>query len=110
MDNDSVDVGDFSAYFQRLREVVERINPKVPIKQQEYLHETMEILENKPSSHDIERCVKYMQELNDTLFNLYGVCDDIIDFQVCINKIRNYADITDEKEITTHAADGDFVQ
>ena len=103
-------MNDFANYFKRFNEVTKQLEKKFDDYSILEIYQIIEILQENPTDEEIEKSVSELQEINDGLFEKYGVCDEIIDFQVCINKIRNYKDITDEKEIINKAVDGDFVQ
>lgn len=96
----------FENYFKTFNQISEILKEKYEVD----IDELIKILENQPTKDQIEKTVSELQIINDTLFEKYGANDTIIEFQICINKLRNYGDITDPKEIITHADDGDFVQ
>ena len=66
--------------------------------------------ENYQLDYEAKRCLNAFQKINDKLFAKYGMSDDILDFQVLINKLRSKLDEPDPKEVVVHADDGDFVQ
>ena len=105
---------DFTNYFRNLYETVGNLKNKYPEEKSiDDIYQIIEVLKNKPSDEEIKKSVDALQRINNKLYDKYckdGNLDEIITFQVAINKIRNYKDITDESEIVTHAPDGDFVQ
>ncbi|RAP46440.1 MAG: hypothetical protein BZ136_07480 [Methanosphaera sp. rholeuAM74] len=103
-------MNDFKNYFERLSQVTKQLKQKFNDSTILEIYNIIEVLQDNPCDEEIKISVNKLQDINDALFEKYGVCDEIIDFQVCINKIRNYKDITDEKEVINHATDGDFVQ
>lgn len=101
---------DFTNYFRRFYEITGNLKAKYDEKSIDDIYEIIEILKNNPSDEEITKAVDALQQINDNLFDKYGVSDEIIDFQVCINKIRNYKDVPDKKELIYKHDDGEFVQ
>ncbi len=103
---------EYEDYFRKLYEVCGRLQQKYPSESKlEELQMDIDILQQKYTNKDeATKCLHAFQNINDYLFDNHGVCEDIIDFQVLINKLRNKLDVTDPKEVVVHAADGDFVQ
>ena len=110
---------EFENYFKTLKDTSEIVQKtysdytQLDLKQ---INNIIKTLENNPSDEEIKLSVNTLQSLNDKLYDEICKSDrglpinPLIDFQVCINKLRNYADVTDETEIINHAEDGDFVQ
>ena len=103
-------MNEFKNYFERFSEVTKQLEKKFNDSSILEIYRILEVLQDNPTDEAVENSVNKLQDINDNLFERYGICDEIIDFQVCINKIRNYKDITDKKEVVNHASDGDFVQ
>ena len=99
---------EYKKYFERLREVTANLQTKFNNSFTD-VYEVIEKLENNPTDEEIATSLQELQNINDKLFESHGICDEIIDFQVCINKLRNYADINDPKEVVVRE-DGSFVQ
>lgn len=51
-----------------------------------------------------------LQEINNNLYEKYGLTDEVLDLQVYINKKRNEYNIVDENEILFIEPEGRFVQ
>lgn len=104
-------VEDFTNFFRKFYETVGTLKLKFPEeKNLEDIYQVIEILENKPSDNEVKKAVNALQRTCNKLYDKYGMSDEILSFQVAINKVRNYKDVTDESEIINHAPDGDFVQ
>lgn len=101
---------DLEKIYRKLFETVGRLE----MKYNEEVTEAGEIIEimseNNNNTTEIQKGLAALQRLNDKLFTQHGISDEIIDFQVAINQARNFYDLPDEKEITTHESDGEFVQ
>ena len=102
----------YNEYFRRLYEAIGRLEQKYPED-----HDILELgvdaeilQENYNLDYEAKRCLNAFQKINDKLFERYGMSDEILDFQVLINKLRSKLDVADEKEVVVHAVDGDFVQ
>lgn len=74
------------------------------------IYTTLDILKETRDKEETQRCLTALQRINDKLYESYGLRDSILDFQVCINTLRNEYDLPDEGELVVHAVDGDFAQ
>lgn len=61
-------------------------------------------MENKP------RLLYKLQNINNNLYEKYGLVDEVLDLQLWINSKRYEWDIVDDGEIIHKFDDGDFVQ
>lgn len=103
-------MNDFTNFFKNLDETIQKLTTKFTNINLVELEQIIKILQETPTIEEIKKCVTQMQKINDELFQKEGISDEIIEFQISINKIRNYKDIVDEKEIIQRTNDGNFVQ
>lgn len=104
-------VTDFQEYFRRLYEITGRLQKDCNNDNRiNEVYDIIELLQNDPSDYEMTKAVKVFQATNDKLFETYGAKESILDFQVCINKLRYYVDVPDEKELIYQHDDGDFAQ
>ena len=104
-------VTDFKEYFRRLYDITERLQEDCNNDNRiNEVYDIIELLQNDPSEYEMTKTVNVFQTINDKLFEIYGAKESILDFQVCINKLRYYVDVPDEKELIYQHDDGDFAQ
>lgn len=59
---------------------------------------------------EIVQLVEELQTMNNGLYDLLGMCDETLEFQLFINGLRNKFDVTDPREVV-HVDNGKgFVQ
>ena len=52
----------------------------------------------------------FIQQINNLLYNLFGLTDITLELQVYINTKRNELNIYDKSEVVTKDKDGEFTQ
>lgn len=64
---------------------------------------------NNQDPPETTKCIQTLQRINDNLYKKYGLKESILDFQVCINTLRNQYNVVDPDEEITRQ-DGVYVQ
>lgn len=65
---------------------------------------------NIDDMEDKPRLLYKLQNINNNLYEKYGLVDEVLDLQLWINGKRYEWDIVDDGEIIHHFDDGEFVQ
>lgn len=70
------------------------------------IQEIVDNIDNAEHTNEVQPHLQFLQEINNKLYEGYGLTDTILDFQCYINGLRNLYGIPDEAEL----GDEDFVQ
>lgn len=70
------------------------------------IQEIVDNIDNAKYTDKVQPHITELQDINNKLYEDYGLTDTILDFQCYINGLRNRYDIPDEAEL----GDEDFVQ